>query len=358
MLSPQDHRYLDACLRFALRHRSQTGSNPSVGTMIVKDDIVVGKGITAIGGRPHAERIAIDQAGENARGATAYVSLEPCAHHGATPPCAVGLIEAGISRVVTAWTDPDRRVDGKGHALLQKAGVIVEVDERNNLAPHDLTGYLNRKQNDRPQVVLKLAVSGDGMLGRPDEEVAITGTLARNMVHRLRAEHDAILVGRGTADTDDPDLTCRLPGLGWRSPDRFVLDTEARLSPECRLAQSARALPVAIVSSVDQLPHELAELGVTLFASESYHGQLALPEFLEDLANAGYSSLMIEGGAQVAASFLKQGLVDEIWLFSSDLMIGPHGLASPVTSTILPAGFDVSRRLQLGEDRLEILRRK
>ena len=357
MLTNQDHRYLDACLRYALRHRGRTGTNPSVGTLIVKDDIVIGKGITALGGRPHAERIAIDQAGGDARGATAYVSLEPCAHHGATPPCAAGLIDAGIVRVVTAWTDPDHRVDGKGHEMLRQAGIDVVVDQKPNSAPHDLAGYLNRKLRERPQVTLKLAVSADGKLGLPGREVPITGPLSRSVVHRLRAEHDAILVGRGTCEADDPQLTCRLAGLEDRSPHRFVLDSQASLSADSKLAQSAAITPVALVSSVEALPEPLAELGVTLFAAESHGGQLALPEFLEDLANAGFSSLMVEGGAEVASSFLDQGLVDEIWLFSSDKTVGEAGIVSPVTPNDLPQGFKVSRTLQLADDRLEILSR-
>ncbi|MEP0944471.1 MAG: bifunctional diaminohydroxyphosphoribosylaminopyrimidine deaminase/5-amino-6-(5-phosphoribosylamino)uracil reductase RibD [Rhizobiaceae bacterium] len=358
MLTNQDHRYLDACLRYALRHRGLTGTNPSVGTMLVRDDVVVGKGITATGGRPHAERIAIDQAGPLAKGATAYVSLEPCAHHGATPPCATALIEAGVTRVVTAWTDPDRRVDGKGHEMLRDAGIEVAVDDRPNSAPKDLSGYLNRKQKDRPQVTLKLAVSADDMLGLPGEEVAITGIIARNMVHRMRAEHDGILVGRGTVEADDPDLTCRLAGLEGRSPQRFVLDSKARLSANSRLAQTANIVPVAMVSAADQLPEELAQLGVNLFTAESHDGQLALPEFLEDFAGAGMSSLMVEGGAEVARSFLQQELVDFIWLFRSPKIIGAGGIASPLaadTAGNLPRGYSIDRQLQLGDDTVTII---
>ena len=360
MLTKQDHRYLDACLRYARRHRGLTSTNPSVGTLLVKDGCVVGKGITALGGRPHAERVALDQAGDAAKGATAYVSLEPCAHHGATPPCATALIEAGVARVVTAWTDPDRRVDGKGHEMLREAGIDVLVDDRENSAPRDLAGYLNRKQKDRPQVTLKLAVSADGMLGRKGEEVAITGPLVKNLVHRLRAEHDGILVGRGTADTDDPDLTCRLPGLVVRSPHRFVLDTDAKLSPDSRLVRSAKVIPVSVVSAVDKLPTELAASGVNLFAAESHAGHLALPEFLEDFAGAGMSSLMVEGGAEVARSFLDQELVDFVWLFTSPIAVGGGGISSPIqlgASGDLPRGFSVDRQMQLGDDSLIILSR-
>lgn len=357
MLTSQDHRYLDACLRYALHHRGQTGTNPSVGTLLVKDDVVVGRGLTAKGGRPHAERIAIDMAGQLAQGATAYVSLEPCAHHGATPPCAQALIDAGVVRVVTAWTDPDRRVDGKGHEMLREAGIDVSIDQRPNRAPHDLLGYLNRKLKNRVQVTLKLAVSVDGRLGLPGEETAITGSLARSMVHRLRAEHDAILVGRRTVDSDDPDLTCRLPGLCARSPHRFVLDTNAQMSPQTKLAQTARKVPVSLVSSVNELPVELRDAGVQLFASEQHDGRLALPEFVEDLAASGLSSLMVEGGADVANSFLKEGLVDEIWLFGSSKKIGDAGIVSPIHQDSLPAGFSVHRVLDLAGDKLQILQK-
>lgn len=360
MLTLDDHRYLDACLRYARRHRGLTGTNPSVGTLLVKDGCVVGKGITALGGRPHAERVALDQAGDAAKGATAYVSLEPCAHHGATPPCATALIEAGVARVVTAWTDPDRRVDGKGHEMLGEAGIVVEVDDQENSAPKDLAGYLNRKQKDRPQVTLKLAVSADGMLGRPGEEVAITGPLVKNLVHRLRAEHDGILVGRGTVEADDPDLTCRLPGLQSRSPHRFILDTNAALPAKSRLAQTAQAVPVSVVSSVDRLPEELAASGISLFVAESHAGQLALPEFLEDFAGAGMSSLMVEGGAEVARSFLDQDLVDFIWLFTAPSTVGTDGIVSPIPAKVadeLPRGFSIDRQLQLGDDALTIFSR-
>lgn len=357
MLSEQDHQYLAACLRFARRHRGQTGTNPSVGTLLIKDGKMVGKGITAKGGRPHAEPVAIAMAGDNAESSIAYVSLEPCAHHGATPPCAQALIDAGVSRVVTAWTDPDQRVDGRGHAMLREAGIDVVMDDDNHTAKADLCGYLNRKEKNRPLVTLKLAVSADGMLGRPDEEVAITGRLARNMVHRMRAEHDAILVGRGTVDADDPDLTCRLSGLEHRSPHRFILDSHAALAAASRLAKSAHDVPLSLISNAGELPDDLRQLGVGLFAAEEFQNRLALPEVLDDLASAGFFSVMVEGGAETAVSFLDHDLVDEIWLFASSVVVGSGGIVSPVMPGSLPSGFYVARHLTLGDDTLTIMRR-
>ncbi len=356
MLTPHDQRYMAACLRFCRRNRGLTGTNPSVGTLLVKGGVVVGRGITAKGGRPHAERVAIDQAGEKAIGSTAYVSLEPCAHHGATPPCALALIDAGVSRVVTAWVDPDNRVDGKGHAMLRNAGVIVDTDCCAQTAEDDLAGYLNRKQKKRPQVTLKLAVSDDNMLGKPGEEVTITGPLSRSVVHRMRAEYDAILVGNGTVAADDPELTCRLAGLENRSPHRFVLDTKVQLQPKSRLAASAKTTPVSIITP-NVLPDELRELGVMRFAAETHDGRLALPEIVEDMASAGISTIMVEGGGEVAHSFLNADLVDQIALFSSKRIIGEGGIKSPVHKDNVPGTFSLVRRLNLGDDILELYRR-
>ena len=358
MLSDQDRRYLNACLRYARRHRGRTGTNPSVGCLFVKDDVIVGRGMTALGGRPHAERVAIDSRTQPIEGSTAYVSLEPCAHHGATPPCAQALIDARVKRVVTAWTDPDHRVDGRGHAMLREAGIEVDIDEMDNSAPHDLRGYLNRKQKNRPQVTLKLAVSADGKLGKKDEETPITGPVSRSMVHRLRAEHDGILVGRGTVETDNPELTCRLPGLQHRSPHRFVLDSNACLNPKSNLALSAGSVPVSIITSEPQIDPALTQLNVNLFPAESHSGQLALPEILEDMAARGLSSLMVEGGPEVATSFLDADLVDEIHLFQGKGTIGDGGVLSPITNDSVPNTFAVARRLELGDDSLTIFFRK
>ena len=351
-MTPDDGRFMRACLRLARRHEGLTGTNPAVGTLIVRDGVVVGRGVTAQGGRPHAEPVALREAGELARGATAYVTLEPCAHHGVTPPCAQALIAGGVARVVTAYVDPDRRVDGRGHAMLREAGIRVEEGLEAAIAARDLRGYLSRKVRQRPHVTLKLAVSADGFLGREGREVAVTGPVARSQVHAMRARADAILVGIGTVRSDDPELTCRLPGLEDRSPHRFVLDTWASLDPDTRLVRTARHTPVTLVSTVP-LPAALADAGVTHLRAEVHLGGVALPEMLEDMAALGHASLLVEGGARVARSFLDAALVDDIVLFTSScgLESGPEGgIASPLTLDTVPRGFDLVGQRRFGGD--------
>jgi len=350
---PRTHaEWMAACLRLARRHRGLTGTNPSVGTLLVKDGCIIGRGITAKGGRPHAERVAIDQAGLAAAGSTAYVTLEPCAHHGATPPCAKALIDAGITEVHTAYIDPDHRVDGKGHQMLRDAGITVHAGQGSDVAGADLRGYLTRKRLGRPMVTLKLAVSRDGMLGRAGQEVSITGPLARAMVYRIRAEHDAIAVGRGTVDADDPDLTCRLAGLENRSPERFIFDGAGTLKRDSRLVESANRTPVHLISTLSDLPKHLTGTGVCHFAAEAEDGHIALPEVLDDMGARGISSLMVEGGAQLARSFIDAELVDEIALFLGEIEIGSDAIASPVTLSNMPQDFSAGRTLQLGPDQL------
>jgi diaminohydroxyphosphoribosylaminopyrimidine deaminase/5-amino-6-(5-phosphoribosylamino)uracil reductase len=213
-----DRRFMAAALRLSRRNSGRTSTNPSVGTIIVRDDgagpMIVGTGVTAIGGRPHAETEALAEAGELARGATAYVTLEPCAHHGRTPPCAEALVRAGIARVVGAASDPDPRVSGKGYAILREAGVEVTERVLAAEASDQLSGYLMRSLKRRPEVILKMALSSDGKIGAKGQgQVAITGEVARREVHLMRTEADAILIGIGTALEDDPELTVRLPGL-------------------------------------------------------------------------------------------------------------------------------------------------
>ncbi|MEN3146514.1 bifunctional diaminohydroxyphosphoribosylaminopyrimidine deaminase/5-amino-6-(5-phosphoribosylamino)uracil reductase RibD [Neorhizobium sp. IRAMC:178] len=255
----EDRWFMASALRLSRLHTGQTGTNPSVGCVIVRDGEVVGSAVTAPGGRPHAETQALDVAGEKARGATAYVTLEPCSHYGRTPPCANALVEAGVARVVISLTDPDPRVSGRGIAILRDAGIVVETGLMEEEGRRALAAYLTRQTKGRPHVTLKLAVSADGMLGRRGEEVSITGPEARAEVHRLRAEADAILVGIGTALSDDPELTVRIPGLEKRSPIRIVLDRHLQLPLTSKLVRTARDVPVIVVAAPGSaLPVETA----------------------------------------------------------------------------------------------------
>ena len=254
-ITPHDERFMAAAIRLSRRHLGRTATNPSVGCLIVRDGVIVGRAVTALGGRPHAETQALAEAGALARGATAYVTLEPCSHHGRTPPCAEALIAYGVARVVISVTDPDPRVSGRGIGMLRDAGIEVDAGVLEAEGRRSLAGYLTRQTKNRPYVTLKLAVSADGMIGREGEgQVAITGPLARAQVHALRAETDAILVGIGTATSDDPVLTVRLPGLEAQSPVRIVLDPSLALPLTSKLVETAREVPVIVVASEEVWP--------------------------------------------------------------------------------------------------------
>ncbi|MEI1250897.1 bifunctional diaminohydroxyphosphoribosylaminopyrimidine deaminase/5-amino-6-(5-phosphoribosylamino)uracil reductase RibD [Rhizobium aouanii] len=249
-ITPHDERFMAAAIRLSRWHLGRTATNPSVGCLIVKDGVIVGRAVTAVGGRPHAETQALAEAGALARGATAYVTLEPCSHHGKTPPCSEALIAYGVARVVISVTDPDPRVSGRGIAMLREAGIEVDTGVLEAEGRHSLAAYLTRQSKNRPYVTLKLAVSADGMIGREGEgQVAITGPEARAQVQALRVETDAILVGIGTAIADDPLLTVRASGLESQSPIRIVLDPFLALPLTSKLVMTAREVPVIVVAS-------------------------------------------------------------------------------------------------------------
>jgi diaminohydroxyphosphoribosylaminopyrimidine deaminase/5-amino-6-(5-phosphoribosylamino)uracil reductase len=353
-----DRRFMAAAIRLSRRHLGLTGTNPSVATLIVRDDgekpVIVGSGVTAIGGRPHAEPQALKEAGALAAGATAYVTLEPCAHHGRTPPCAEALVAAGVARVVGAASDPDERVSGKGYAILRRAGIEVVESVLAGEAADLMAGYLMRASRKRPEVTVKLAVSRDGRIGVPGAgQVTITGDIARRQVHLMRAEADAILIGIGTALADDPELTCRLPGLEARSPARIVLDAHARLPLAAKMVKEARRIPVWLAAAADCKKERRAALegaGVQFLATEAANGGFALPEFLEDLAARGVSTLMVEGGAETVRHFLDERLVDRIVLFIGPGEIGSQGIPSPILPDRMPEGFRLTREARYGED--------
>ncbi|MCB1421108.1 MAG: bifunctional diaminohydroxyphosphoribosylaminopyrimidine deaminase/5-amino-6-(5-phosphoribosylamino)uracil reductase RibD [Nitratireductor sp.] len=356
-----DQRFMAAAIRLARRNEGLTGTNPSVACVLVRDDgegaYVIASGITAPGGRPHAEPLALAEAGDLAKGATAYVTLEPCAHHGRTPPCAQTLIDAGVARVVTAVVDPDERVNEKGHAMLRAAGVEVSAGCMARDAAEGLAAYLIQKANNRSQVTLKLAVSADGFIGKKGQgQVSITGPVARAQSHLMRARHHAILVGAGTVIEDNPELTCRLPGLEARSPIRILLDPKGRIPLAAKTVQTAGVTRTIMVLGEGVSETHRAALraqGCEILPCETTDGRVALPELLEDLAAIGIHSVLVEGGAKTAAAFLEEDLVDELMLFAGAVRIGNarDAITSPVGDKQF-AAFDERESLALGEDRL------
>ena len=318
-------------LALAARGLGSTWPNPAVGCVLVRDGVVVGRGWTQPGGRPHAETEALARAGDRARGASAYVSLEPCSHHGRTAPCADALVAAGVARVVAAMEDPDPRVSGRGLARLAEAGIAVDTGVCAAEAAALNLGFLTRLRAGRPAVTLKVAASLDGRIATASGESRwITGPAARARAHRLRASHDAILVGSGTVLADDPELTCRLPGLAGRSPVRVVLDGRLRLPPEGRLARTARQVPVwcFTVPGRDGSALRAAGVEVVEVAAGPDDGHPDVGAVLRALAERGITRVLAEGGAAVAAGLLRAGVVDRVAWFRAPLLVGGDGRAA------------------------------
>jgi diaminohydroxyphosphoribosylaminopyrimidine deaminase / 5-amino-6-(5-phosphoribosylamino)uracil reductase len=360
-----DRRFMGAALGLARRGLGVTWPNPAVGCVIVRDRRVVGRGWTLPGGRPHAETEALRRAGDRARGATGYISLEPCCHWGRTPPCADALIAAGLRRVVVAIEDPDPRVAGKGIGRLRAAGVAVEVGLGSEEAAEINAGFLTRLRHGRPLVTLKLATSLDGRIATASGESRwITGTAARERGHLLRATHDAIMAGTGTVLADDPELTCRLPGLGQRSPVRVVLDRRLRIPFQARvIAETDRvATWVVTVSSADPQRREalLAGGATVIEVGTKVDGGIDLGAALIALGGRGVTRLLVEGGASLGAALLRLGLVDRLAWFHAPLTIGGDGvpaIAALGLGTLADApGFERAAGAMLGEDMLTTYR--
>lgn len=322
---------MTAALALAARGLGTTWPNPAVGCVLVRDGVVVGRGWTQPGGRPHAETEALRRAGDRARGATAYVSLEPCNHHGKTGPCSEALIAAGVARVVVACEDPDPRVAGGGVRRLRTAGVAVETGVCAAEAWDLNRGFFSRILHQRPLFTLKLATTLDGRIAtRTGESRWITGPEARAAGHALRARHDAMMVGSGTALADDPDLTCRLPGLAHRSPVRVVVDGRLRLPLTSRLVASASRIPTWVITRADAdaaRRQVLADCGVIVIAvAPDATGLPDLAMAAAELAGRGLTRVLVEGGATLAASFLRAGMVDRLEWFRAASVIGGDGV--------------------------------
>jgi diaminohydroxyphosphoribosylaminopyrimidine deaminase / 5-amino-6-(5-phosphoribosylamino)uracil reductase len=358
MTAAIDFHHMRHALVLAGRGLGRTAPNPTVGCVIVSPEgYVVGRGWTGRGGRPHAETIALAQAGEMARGATAYVTLEPCAHFGKTPPCADGLAEAGVKRVVAALVDPDPRVAGKGFDRLRCSGIEVSVGTGAGEAAELNAGFLTRVRTGRPLVTLKIAQSLDGKTATATGESKwITGDIARRYGHLLRAKNDAILVGVGTALADDPELTCRLPGLEDASPLRVVLDTRLRLPNGSKLASTARQVPTVVFTTAEG-GDALAASGVEIVkVSRDARGRPALDAVLSELGRRGVTRLLVEGGATVHAAFLDHGLADRLEVFTGPIVLGAAGQSAIDSLAVLTLGeaprFRPAARRRLGPDLL------
>jgi diaminohydroxyphosphoribosylaminopyrimidine deaminase / 5-amino-6-(5-phosphoribosylamino)uracil reductase len=354
-----DEQHMDHALALAARGLGRTWPNPAVGCVLIRDGRVLGRGWTQPGGRPHAERRALDQAGEAAAGATAYVTLEPCAHHGHTPPCALGLIEARVARVVSALTDPDPRVSGKGHAMLRAAGIEVAENIRQAEARALNAGFLKRVTQGLPLVTLKLATTIDGRIATASGESRwISGPQARRHVHMLRLSHDAVMVGAGTALADNPDLTARDLGASHQ-PLRIVLDRNLRLPPDSRLGTTARQNPVWLIHAPEApqaAQKAWAATGARLIACPAPNGRLDLTEALRLLAKEGITRILSEGGGSIAASLIAENLVDELIHITAGKLIGADGTpalaALGLQSLALAPQFSLTACQTLGPDTL------
>ena len=342
--SPADRRLeldaMRAALTLARRGLGTVWPNPAVGCVILNDGRVVGRGWTQPGGRPHGETEALRRAGEAARGAVAHVSLEPCCHWGQTPPCVDALIAAGVRRVVVALEDPDPRVAGQGLRRLRAAGLDVDVGLCAEEAAELNAGFLSRLRLGRPLVTFKLATSLDGRIAiATGESQWITGPPARERAHALRASHDAIMVGTGTVVADDPQLTCRLPGLGHRSPVRVVIDRHLRIPPAARIIADAHLAPTWVVTLRSADPGRRAAFlanGVTLIdVNDDGEEQIDLAAALGALGERGITRLLVEGGARLAAAFFRARLVDRLVWVHAPLVIGGDGIPAI-------AGFDLA----------------
>ena len=357
----RDRRFMALALSLGRRGMGRVWPNPNVGCVIVAGARIVGRGRTADGGRPHAETQALAQAGEAARGATAYVTLEPCAHHGRTPPCAEALVAAGVARVVVAAQDPDHRVAGRGIARLRAAGIAVETGLMEAEARRDLAGFLSRIERDRPFVTLKLAASLDGRIATGTGESRwITGPQARARVHMMRARHDAVMVGGGTARADDPMLNVR--GLGIdRQPVRVVVSRRLDLPPEGALARSAGDIPLWLCHDRAVDPAPWTARGAVSLPCGLSNGQVDVAQVMAALAEKGLTRVFCEGGAGLAASLLAAGFVDELALFTAGCAIGAEG-----TPALAAMGIDrlaeaprlrLAHQERIGADLLSLWRR-
>jgi diaminohydroxyphosphoribosylaminopyrimidine deaminase/5-amino-6-(5-phosphoribosylamino)uracil reductase len=360
----RDARLMAAALSLGRRNLGSTWPNPAVGALVVGTEggepVIVARGFTAKGGRPHAEAAALAAAGESARGTTLYVSLEPCAPHGATAPCANAIITAGVARVVVPMEDPNPLVAGKGITLLKAAGVAVTTGVCAAEAAIEHAGHIRRVRDGRPHLILKLAVSADGKSGLAGRRpVDISGDASRAEAHMLRAISDAVVVGVGTVLADDPILTCRLPGMAERSPIRIVLDGGLRTPLASRLVNSSAEVPLWLVARGDapaEAEEKLSAAGAdVLRVKAGADGRLDLAAAFKALGARGLTRLLIEGGPILSAALIKSDLVDEAVVVLSPKVLGDAELPAiedmPLSALLECPRLKVLERRSIGQDR-------
>ena len=358
-----DERYMALAISLGRRNLGQTSPNPSVGCVLVKNDVIVGTGYTAPGGRPHAETQALKQAGSVANGSTAYITLEPCSHEGKTPPCAQALVEAGVKRAVIATIDPDKRVNGKGISILEAAGIEVKVGVLAEQASLDHAGFFSSQSDCRPWITLKLATSIDGKIATSKGDSKwITGSSARHFVHNMRRKHDAIMVGSGTVISDDPSLNVRDLGTCIQ-PYRIVVSSNLEIPVKSNLTKTIYEQPVWIFHSneaSDERKSKWLDLGAQLFECQVDNFGISMKDIMQKISDKGITRLLCEGGGKLAASLMRSELVDEIVTFHGGLAIGADGLSSIGDLGIYSLGeakrWRLNQTLSLGAEVLNIWR--
>lgn len=364
-----DIHFMNHALALAYRAVGSTAPNPSVGCVIVRDGKVIGSAHTAKGGRPHAETQALAEAGNAANGATAYVTLEPCAHFGITPPCADALIKAGIKRVVIATLDPFHEVNGKGAAILRNAGIEVLTGICESQARKINEGFFSVQQKGRPFITLKTATSMDGKIALKDGASKwITCEASRNYVHLMRAHNDAVITGIKTIIADDPAFTCRLPGMSDRSPIRIVLDSNLSLPEESQIVQTAKITPCWIatleetIATKSQKALDLEKSGVRLITvNKARNGKICIEDTMQKLGKNGINNAMIEAGSSINTAALNFNVVDKIYWFRAPIIIGNDGMPAfigmDIKNLTTKNGFIITENKAIGTDSLEILAR-
>ena len=353
-------------LSLARRGLGNSWPNPAVGCIIVNDGRIVGRGWTQPGGRPHAETMALKLAGKRADGANAYISLEPCSHTGMTPPCTEALIKAGINKVYASLSDPDHRVSGTGFKKLKKANIPVNIGLLSEEAKELNKGYFLLLEEGRPLITFKTATTFDGKIATKDGESNwITNEDARNFGHLLRATHDAILVGSGTVLSDDPLLTCRLPGISNVRRPRIILDRRLRVPPESQLLQTAGDYPVWLITGDKHSSKKLkaykdqnAEL---IILPQNQSGRSNLSEIFKELGKRGLTRVLVEGGNTIAQSLFQADMVDQIAWFRAPKIMGNDGLSAVGNLDFKELSaiyeFQQVRSLEIGTNSLEMLNR-